>query len=149
MEEIHSWHNGDFHLTTDQSKFNLDDIFQYLTKSTWAKGIDKRTVVGSIEASLCFGLFYKDIQIGFARFITDHFTFGYLCDVYVVDEWKEKKLGSWMMSCCHKHPSIQKLRRIILVTSTAGWLYEKHNYTPVNEPDYIWQIFRPKIYHNE
>ena len=78
MEEIHSWHNGDFHLTTDQSKFDLDDIFQYLTKSTWAKGIDKRTVVGSIEASFCFGLFYKDIQIGFARFITDHFTFGYL-----------------------------------------------------------------------
>ncbi|EOX4945985.1 GNAT family N-acetyltransferase [Photobacterium sp. ZSDE20] len=149
MDKIYCWHNGDFTLTTDQSRFDLDDIFRYLTSSAWAKGIDKKTVAGSIESSLCFGLFYKDDQIGFARFVTDKFTFGYLCDVYVVDEWQGKKLGSWMIRCCHKHPSIMKLRRILLVTSTAGWLYDKHNYTPVNEPDYIWQIFRPEIYNNE
>ncbi len=146
MSEFHIWNKGEFHITTDKSKLDLEAIHQYLTNSSWAKEINLQTVVDSIRHSLCFGLFYRNEQIGFARIITDYSTFGYLCDVFIVDEWQNKKLGSWLMKCCHSHPSITRLRRLVLVTSTAGWLYEKHEYNPVNQPNYIWQIFRPDIY---
>ncbi|CAI2123635.1 Uncharacterised protein [Serratia ficaria] len=39
----------------------------YLTRSSWAEGIDRDTVRLSIANSLCFGLFDGDGQIGFAR----------------------------------------------------------------------------------
>lgn len=39
----------------------------YLTRSSWAEGIDRDTVRLSITNSLCFGLFDGDGQIGFAR----------------------------------------------------------------------------------
>lgn len=38
------------------------------------------------------------------------------------------------------------LRRIMLVTSTAPWLYEKVGYSAINCPDFVWQIARPDIY---
>lgn len=41
---------------------------------------------------------------------------------------------------------MQRLRRIVLVTSTVSWLYKKHQYTPVNQKDFVWHIFRPDIY---
>lgn len=33
-----------------------------------------------------------------------------------------------------------------LVTDSAPWLYEKLGYTPLNRPDFVWQINRPDIY---
>lgn len=146
MDTVQTWKKDDFHITTDKSQFDIDAIYQYLTRSTWSKGIDKQTVKESIESSLCFGLFYKEKQIGFTRVITDGCTFGYLCDVYVLEQWQKKKLGSWLIECCHEHATMQRLRRIVLVTSTVPWLYKKHQYTPVNQKDFVWQIFRPDIY---
>lgn len=148
VSKIYSWHKDGFYITTDKAQLDVESIHKYLVRSTWAKGIDKQIVKGSIAQSLCFGLFYETKQVGFARFITDNYTFGYLCDFYVLEEWRGKKLSSWLMKCCHEHPSIKRLRRILLVTSTAGWLYEKHGYSPVNRVDFVWQIFRPDIYKN-
>ncbi|PDO81622.1 N-acetyltransferase, partial [Kosakonia pseudosacchari] len=43
-------------------------------------------------------------------------------------------------------PLFAKLRRIVLFTSTAPWLYAQAGYEPVNRPDYTWTIGRPDIY---
>ncbi|WP_323839570.1 GNAT family N-acetyltransferase [Photorhabdus africana] len=146
MEEIHTWHYQQYHITTDLMLLDIDAIHQYLTHSTWAEGIDIDTVRKSVCNSLCFGLFNGDKQIGFARIITDGITFGYLCDVYVLEEWQQQKLGRWLMECCQSHPVMKRLRRIMLVTSTAPWLYEKMGYSPVNRENFVWQISRPDIY---
>ena len=100
-------------------KLDLHAVHHYLTESTWAKGIDFDTVKMSTANSLNFGVYLDKSQTGFARLITDYATFAYLCDVYILDEYQGKGLGRWLMECIHNHPVCEKLRSIILFTSTA------------------------------
>ncbi|CAI0830265.1 Uncharacterized protein conserved in bacteria [Serratia entomophila] len=140
------WRQADYLISTDVARLDIDAIHAYLTRSSWAEGIDKDTVRLSIANSLCFGLFDGERQIGFARLVTDYATFGYLCDVYVLEEHQGNGLGLWLAECCQAHPLMARLRRIMLVTSTAPWLYEKVGYTALNREDFVWQIARPDIY---
>lgn len=91
-------------------------------------------------------MYHGTRQIGFARLVTDYATFGYLCDVYVLEAHQKGGLGLWLAECCQAHPLMATLRRIMLVTSTAPWLYEKVGYSAINCPDFVWQIARPDIY---
>ena len=85
MQTIYEVVDGAYYITTDKTKLNVDVIYQFLSEeSYWAKGIPKSVVEKSIEHSLCFGLFYNDVQIGFARLVTDKATFAYLADVFVL-----------------------------------------------------------------
>lgn len=146
MTPVEHWRKDEYFITTDTSQMDIEAIHRYLTRSSWAAGIDYATVALSIENSLNFGLFHNDQQIGFARFITDYATFAYLCDVYVLEEYQGNGLGGWLIECCQSHAVVNTLRRLLLFTSTAPWLYQKFGYQPVNRPDYAWTITRPEIY---
>lgn len=61
-----------FRISTNTEEFNLSYIHHYLSHdSYWASGIPMDTVKRSIANSLCFGVFEKDKQVGFARVISD------------------------------------------------------------------------------
>ena len=77
--------NG-YRISTDRSQVDVDAVHAYLARSYWARGIPRDIVVKAIRESLCFGLFNGRRQVGFARVVTDRATFGYLCDVYVLEE---------------------------------------------------------------
>ena len=89
-------------------------MHEYLSRSYWAEGIPRDVVAKSVESSLCFGLFDGSRQIGLARVITDRATFAYLCDVYVLEEYRGRGLGKWLMDAVQSHPDLQNLRRFIL-----------------------------------
>ena len=145
----HEWQQNNYLISTDYARLDVVAIHQYLTRSTWAEGIDLPTVSASIENSLNFGVYHHQSQIGFARLVTDFATFAYLCDVYVLEKYQADGLGRWLMACIHDHPIFNKLCRIILFTSTAPWLYEKFGYEPVNRPNYAWTITRLDIYSSD
>lgn len=149
VSEKYECYKNNYLVSTDREKLDVQAIHQYLTRSTWAKGIHLDIVSASIENSLNFGLYHNEHQIGFARLITDYATFAYLCDVYILEEHQGKGLGRWVMECIHNHPVFEQLRRIMLFTTTAPWLYEKFGYEPVNRKNYAWTITRPDIYLNE
>ncbi|EIC84853.1 GNAT family N-acetyltransferase [Serratia sp. M24T3] len=146
ISAIHEWRENNFLVSTDREKLDVPAIYQYLTRSTWAKGIDLDIVSASIDNTLSFGVYQNESQIGFARLITDYSTFAYLCDVYILEEFQGEGLGRWLIECIHKHPVFVKLRRIMLFTTTAPWLYEKLGYAPVNKENGAWAITRPDIY---
>lgn len=146
ISAIFEWRENSYLVSTDREKLDVQAIHQYLTRSTWAKGIDFETVDTSIENSLNFGIYHNQSQIGFARLITDYATFAYLCDVYILEEYQGDGLGRWLMECIHNHPVIERFRRIMLFTTTAPWIYEKFGYEPVNKENYVWTITRPNIY---
>lgn len=148
ITDKHEWHKDNYVVSTDRKKLDVQAIHRYLTRSTWAKGISLSVVGTSIENSLNFGVYHDKAQIGFARLITDYATFAYLCDVYMLEEYQREGLGRWVMECIHNHPVFAQLRRIMLFTTTAPWLYEKFGYEPVNRDNYAWTITRPDIYSN-
>lgn len=97
---------------------------------------------------MCFGLYDTslNIQIGFARVITDQATFAYLCDVYVEDSYRGKGLSKWLMSCIQSHQSLQGLRRFMLATKDAHGLYKQFGFKVSNNPDRLMEIVNPDIY---
>ena len=137
---------GQYWITTDQQKLDLDAIHGYVSRSFWAEGIPKEIVARSMGNSLCFGLFDGSAQIGFARVVTDRATYAYLCDVYVLEVHRGLGLGKWLLETVMAHPDLQGLRRFQLVTRDAHGLYRPHGFeTPAN-PERQMEIFRHGMY---
>jgi N-acetylglutamate synthase-like GNAT family acetyltransferase len=138
---------GDFCITTDKSKLDLVAIHDFLSKhSGWSDNIPFDRVKTSIDNSLNFGLFHKEEQIGFARVISDFSTIAYLGDIYVLDAYRGKGLSKKLMDAVMVHPNLQGLRRWILLTSTADWLYEKYGFAKVPNPEWYMELHNPTVY---
>lgn len=134
---------GDFFITTDKTKLDIVAIHDFLSKySGWSDNIPFDIVKNSIENSLNFGLFYNEKQIGFARVISDFSTIAYLGDIYVLDNYRGQGLSKKLMESVMNHPNLQGLRRWILLTSTAEWLYEKYGFTKLCNRKLKVQSFR-------
>jgi GNAT superfamily N-acetyltransferase len=149
MQTTYEVVDGLYRITTDVSKLNIDVIHTFLSEeSYWAKEIPKHIVEKAIANSLCFGLFYKDAQIGFARLITDKATFAYLADVFVLKEHRGKGLSKWLMRTIQSHPELQNLRRWLLTTKDAHGLYEQLGWQKP-DADYAYRFMmrnKPDIY---
>jgi len=138
---------GEFLITTDKSKLDITAIHDFLSKdSGWSDNIPLEKVIVSIDNSLNFGLFHGEKQIGFARIISDFSTIAYLGDVYVLDDYRGKGLSKEMMDCIMSHPNLQGLRRWILLTSTAEWLYKKYGFQNVPNPEVYMELYNPNVY---
>ena len=137
---------GEFEITTDISRVDVDAVHAYLTRSYWAEGIPRAIVAKAIASSLCFSLFEGGRQIGFARVVTDCATFAYLCDVYVLEEYRGRGLGKWLMRELLTHPDLQGVRRFMLVTRDAHGLYEPLGFRSPENPARYMEIVKRDIY---
>lgn len=149
MSPVYEARDGMYYITTDISKLDVNVIHRYLSdESYWAKGIPKHVIEKAITNSLCFGLFFNDRQIGFARLVTDKATFAYLADVFILNEYRGKGLSKWLMKTIQAHPELQNLRRWLLATKDAHGLYAQSGWTKVPE-DYIYRFMmrhNPEVY---
>ena len=141
---------NEFVISTDKNKLDIEFIQNYLSnESYWAKNIPFETVQKSIDGSCCFGLYINknDLQatrnspafeqIGFARVVTDHATFGYLADVFIIEDYRGKGLSKWLMKIIMQHPGLQGLRRWMLATKDAHGLYAQFGFLPLDKPERI------------
>jgi GNAT superfamily N-acetyltransferase len=138
---------GDFVVSSDRTRLDLDVIHGFLTNCYWAKGIPREVVVRSIEHSLCFGVYDgSGAQVGFARVVSDFATVAYLGDVFVLESHRLRGLSKWMMECILQHPSLQNLRRWILLTRDAHGLYKQFGFTPLKSAERYMELHRPDVY---
>jgi GNAT superfamily N-acetyltransferase len=135
-----------YRITTNKKEMDRGSIHSYLTASYWAVGIPKKTVEIAIDNSLCFGVFKKNDQVGFARLVTDFATFAYLADVYILEEHRGKGLSKWLMTEIIRHPQLQGLRRIVLATRDAHSLYEKFGFKELGSPEIFMELWSPYVY---
>jgi GNAT superfamily N-acetyltransferase len=138
---------GEFLISTDRARLDLDVIYTFLTNCYWAKGIPRDVVAKSIDHSLCFGVYDgTGVQVGFARVVSDFATVAYLGDVFVLESHRGRGLSKWMMECIAQHPALQGLRRWMLVTQDAHGLYSQFGFTPVKSPEKWMELHRPDVY---
>jgi GNAT superfamily N-acetyltransferase len=116
---------GRYEIDTDKARLDLAVIHRFLARSHWAKGIPLPVLERAIGHSLAFGLYRGNRQVGFGRVVTDHATFAYLADVFVLPEERGKGLGRWLVETILDHPGLQGLRRWLLGTRDAQGLYER------------------------
>jgi N-acetylglutamate synthase-like GNAT family acetyltransferase len=138
---------GRFLISTDRAKLDVDTIHRFLTRSYWAEGIPRDTVVRSIENSLCFGVYSGSEQVGFARVISDYATFAYIADVFILEPYRERGLGKELIASVMAHPELQGLRRWSLGTRDAHGLYAQFGFTRVENPSRtMMEIANPDVY---
>lgn len=140
------WTRGEFEVSTDPTRIDLEVVHGYLSKSYWARGIPIEIVRRSIEGALPFGVYDGPRQVGFARVITDRATFAYLADVFVLEEYRGRGLGKWLVECIMAHPDLRGLRRWLLATRDAHGLYRQFGFEPLERPESIMQILVKDAY---
>ena len=140
------WRRGEYEISTDPARIDIDVVHGYLRRSYWAEDIPREVVARAVSNSLNFGLYAAGGQVGFARVITDHATYAYIADVFVLEEHRGRKLAVWLMECVAAHPRLQGLRRWSLGTADAHKLYEKSGFTSMANPERWMEKAYPDVY---
>jgi GNAT superfamily N-acetyltransferase len=140
---------SDLVISTERARLDVDAIHRVLAQTYWATGISRERVEKSLDESLCFGLFAGEKQIGFARVVTDRATFAYLCDVYVLDEFRGRGLGKRLLAAVREHPDLRDLRRFVLWTRDAHGLYEQFGFQRLGDQPGLMGVIQPFGYGNQ
>jgi len=139
------WREGVFTVSTDPARFDLDVIHGFLTRSYWSEGITRALVARSIEHSLCFGLYEGARQIGFARVVTDRAVIAFLADVFVLEPYRGRGLGKFLMGSVMAHPDLQTISKFRLGTRDAHGLYRRFGFTALEDPAAHMERMRPEL----
>jgi GNAT superfamily N-acetyltransferase len=132
--------------SSDPARLQVAVIHGFLTRCYWAEGIPEDTVRRSIAHSLCFGVYAEGQQVGFARVITDHATFAYLADVFVLPAHRGRGLAEQLLRLILAEPELQGLRRFLLGTRDAHGLYARLGFTALAKPEIWMEISQLDIY---
>jgi GNAT superfamily N-acetyltransferase len=146
VERVIEQVRGEYAVSTDPARLDLVAIHHYLAASYWSPGLPMDVLARAVAGSLCFGLYHRAEQVGFARVVTDRATFAYLCDVYVLDAHRGRGLGRWLMEAVAAHPDLQGLRRFVLVTRDAHGLYARFGFRPLARPEGYMELHRLDVY---
>jgi GNAT superfamily N-acetyltransferase len=137
---------NDYRLSDDRAELDLDLIHGFLSQTYWSPNIPRETVERAIEGSHVVGAYDDQGQIGFARVITDHATFAYLADVFVLPDQRGKGIATAMVRHLQDHPALQGLRRWLLVTRDAQPVYARLGWTPITGPERFMERHDPDVY---
>jgi GNAT superfamily N-acetyltransferase len=135
-----------YRLSDDRAELDLDLIHGFLAQSYWSPNIPRETVERAIQGSHVVGAYDERGQIGFARVITDHATFAYLADVFVLPGHRGKGIATAMVRHLQDHPALQGLRRWLLATRDAQAVYAGLGWTPITNPQRFMERHDPDVY---
>src|ERR1700716_3725669 len=123
-----------FVVSSDPRHVDRDLVWRFLhDESYWAAGVP-RDVMDPARAAP---------QVAFARVVTDRATFGWLCDVFVLEGHRGEGAGKALMDAVMAHPDLQGLRNVLLATRDAHGLYTRYGFLPLAEPARWMAIRRP------
>ncbi|QBR94411.1 GNAT family N-acetyltransferase [Nocardioides euryhalodurans] len=116
---------------------DLDRIHGWLsTDAYWALGRSRETVETAARGSVNLGAFTGDgSQVAYARVVTDHATFAWLCDVYVDRGHRGRGLGRRLAEAVVARLRPLGLGRVLLATQDAHEVYARVGFVPVTDPE--------------
>jgi GNAT superfamily N-acetyltransferase len=126
-------------ISTDKTKLNVPFIQDFLKDIYWAKGRTLSEVQITIDSSVCFGIYLNNIQIGFARVITDYVVFGYVMDVFIAEEHRGKGYATLLIDAMMKEAVLKEIKIWRLATTDAHFLYEKFGFTALAHPEKLME----------
>jgi N-acetylglutamate synthase-like GNAT family acetyltransferase len=137
----------EYEISTDTDRLNVEVIHNFLAEeSYWSPGIPRAIVERAMQNSLCFGVYHRAAQVGFARVVTDKATFALLADLFILSAHRGQGLSKWLMRCVVGHEDLQGLRRLLLLTSDAHSLYRQFGFKELGNPSRFMEVLRQDIY---
>ncbi|NPV93550.1 MAG: GNAT family N-acetyltransferase [Firmicutes bacterium] len=114
-------------ISTDKSLLSIESIRGFLNKSYWASGRPVEKIKMSIDNSICFGVYYKEKQVGFARVVTDYASMYWVADVFIDEGYRGRGLGKRLIGYIVEQEELKGLKGI-LGTRDAHGLYEQYGF---------------------
>ncbi|MCX4536248.1 GNAT family N-acetyltransferase [Streptomyces sp. NBC_00841] len=133
-----------YEISSDPARLDPARIHHWLsTDAYWALGRTREKQDLAIAGSLNFGAYDSTSgdQVGYARVVTDHVTFAWLCDVYVDRSARGHGLGTRLAAAVRDHLAPTGIRRLTLATDDAHGVYAKVGFQPLKDPE-KWMYFR-------
>jgi GNAT superfamily N-acetyltransferase len=127
-----------YEISADPGRLDAGLIHQWLSQDAyWALGRSREKQDLAIANSLNFGVYsgVTGAQVGYARVVTDHATFAWLCDVYIARPARGKGLGTTLVTAVRDHLAPYGLRRMLLATADAHAVYAKVGFAPLDKPE--------------
>ncbi|PNE41450.1 GNAT family N-acetyltransferase [Streptomyces noursei] len=127
-----------YEISTDPDRLDSGLVHDWLANdSYWALGRTRAHHDRAVAGSLNFGLYEvaSGRQVAYARVVTDHATFAWLCDVYVSPDDRGKGLGTALVAEVAEHLASHGLARLTLATKDAHGVYEKVGFRPLAAPE--------------
>lgn len=127
----------DYEIDTDLARMDLGRVHQWLsTDAYWSLGRSRDVVETAARNSLNLGAFTSDgQQVAYARVVTDHATFAWLCDVYVDRDHRGRGLGSSLVQAVVTTLRPLGLKRLLLATADAHEVYARFGFEPLPDPE--------------
>ena len=122
-------------VSTDKNKLDVPFIQTFLKDIYWTAARTIEEVQTTIDASVCFGIYLNDKQIGFARVITDYVVFGYVMDVFITEEHRGKGYSSVLIEKMMSEPVLKDIKIWRLATTDAHFLYTKFGFKSLEHPE--------------
>lgn len=117
-------------------KMDFVRVTEMLSKAYWSPGIKiDRVKKGAFNSALVVGAFTENnIQIGYARVISDKTKFAYILDVIIDENYRRKGIGQELMKYLLSHEELKDVYQWLLRTMDAHGVYKKLGFKPVSRP---------------
>jgi GNAT superfamily N-acetyltransferase len=132
------------YVVRDLQPQDQEAVYRFLSEDAyWSVGMPRTVFDTALTNSLTFAAYTGDQLAGFARVVTDHATFAWLCDVFVLPAHRSNGVSKMLMDAIMSRPDLKIVRNFMLATRDAHGLYAKYGFAPVAEPSRWMAIRRP------
>ena len=100
---------GVISVTTDAGRIDLGLAHRWIASTYWATGIPWAWFERACAHSLLFAALDGEVQVGFARVVTDQATFAWLADVFVAEAERGRGVASRLLGAIIGDPRLQGL----------------------------------------
>ncbi|MFF2015837.1 GNAT family N-acetyltransferase [Paenibacillus sp. NPDC058177] len=114
-------------ISDDQERVHVPTVIDFLATSYWANKRSPEKIKKSIQNSVCYGVYDGDQMIAFARLITDGATTYYLCDVFVLEDYRGQGISKKLIEVITNAPDLEWMSGI-LATRDAHGLYSQYGF---------------------
>jgi N-acetylglutamate synthase-like GNAT family acetyltransferase len=124
-------------VSTDPDDVDVDAVAAFLhDEAYWSLGRSREVVERSLAASRTFTLVDDDgAMLAFARVVTDSATFGWICDLFVVEAHRGHGYGHQLVEAIVADPELAAMKRLLLATADAHGVYADVGFTPLAQPE--------------
>ena len=135
---------GEYVISDDPARFDAGAMHDFLEREAdWASGRSREQTAVAVANSVVLGVYGPDgAMVGGARVVTDHATFGYLTDLYVLAEHRGLGLGKAVAAAVCEHPAVAGIKRLMLITADAHELYRPLGFNELGQIE-GWMELRP------
>ena len=126
-----------FSTSYNPSDLDMEKVINWLSKDAyWSLGRDPEVIKQSFINSVPISVIGENKEfLGVGRIVTDRFTFGWLCDVYVHPNFRGMGIGHAITKAAIDYfKDLQKFR-LILITKNAHQVYKDCGFSELTSPE--------------